>query len=52
MARTKAGVLKKIFLGIGVGSLIASSYKLEFGLAALPSLIISYIFQEIENGKR
>lgn len=51
MARTKAGVLKKIFLGIGVGSIIASSYRLEFGLVALPSLIISCIFQAIENGK-
>lgn len=51
MARTKAGVLKNIFLGIGVGSLIASSYRLDLGLVALPSLIISCIFQEIENGK-
>ena len=52
MARTKTGILKNIFLGIGVGSLIASSYRLEFGLVALPSLIISCIFQAIENGKR
>lgn len=51
MARTKVGLLKNIFLGIGVGSLIASYYRLDLGLVALPSFIISCIFQEIENGK-
>ncbi len=51
MARTKVGLLKKIFLGIGVVSIIAGHYKTGFVIVALFSLIISCIFQEIENGK-
>ncbi len=51
MVRTKAGLLKKIFLGIGVAGIIAGHYKIGFVIVAVFSLVVSCIFQEIENGK-